>query len=170
VSDFDGKVPNTIDDLCSLPGVGPKMALITLRVNHNITAGIAVDTHVHRICNQLGWTLTPGGTKQPEQTRKAIESWMPRDIWPHVNLILVGLGQEVQTEQQKLISKALKSSNPSAALDLLNKLGLNPKKFVTQFYKKMQRVEQQQEESDFDLLLKSLPDSLKSQIITKTKN
>ena len=96
-----GRVPDTMEGLLALPGVGPKMALICLNVNHGKVEGISVDTHVHRICNQLGW-CGEGGTKQPEQTRRAIESWMPRDVWPHVNLLLVGLGQEVQTERPKL--------------------------------------------------------------------
>ena len=71
----------------ALPGVGPKMALIVLRVNTGEVAGISVDTHVHRICNQLGWTKKP--TKTPEQTRAAIESWMPARVWADVNLVLV---------------------------------------------------------------------------------
>eukprot|EP00634_Sargassococcus_sp_CCMP2135_P004546 CAMPEP_0198659896 /NCGR_PEP_ID=MMETSP1467-20131203/34148_1 /TAXON_ID=1462469 /ORGANISM="unid. sp., Strain CCMP2135" /LENGTH=316 /DNA_ID=CAMNT_0044396281 /DNA_START=41 /DNA_END=991 /DNA_ORIENTATION=+ len=120
----DSKVPNTLDALCQLPGVGPKMALIVLHVNCGICAGIAVDTHVHRICNQLNWVKT----KQPEQTRKAIEAWMPRDIWPDVNVVLVGLGQEAQTEQAKLLRKSLAASDPSAALTLLRTLGVDANK------------------------------------------
>ena len=118
-----GRVPDTMEGLLALPGVGPKMALICLNVNHGKVEGISVDTHVHRICNQLGW-CGEGGTKQPEQTRRAIESWMPRDVWPHVNLLLVGLGQEVQTERPKLLGKALGCSDPERALRLLATLGV----------------------------------------------
>ena len=82
---------------------------------------------VHRICNQLGW-VGKGGTKQPEQTRKAIESWMPRDVWPEVNLVLVGLGQEVQTEKAKLLRKCLACSDPPRALQLAKVLGIDVKK------------------------------------------
>eukprot|EP00635_Sarcinochrysidales_sp_CCMP3193_P001575 CAMPEP_0118902714 /NCGR_PEP_ID=MMETSP1166-20130328/7880_1 /TAXON_ID=1104430 /ORGANISM="Chrysoreinhardia sp, Strain CCMP3193" /LENGTH=302 /DNA_ID=CAMNT_0006841927 /DNA_START=50 /DNA_END=958 /DNA_ORIENTATION=- len=120
----DSKVPRTMEELCALPGVGPKMALIVLKVNYGIVDGIAVDTHVHRICNQLGWC----DAKQPEQTRKAIETLMPRDIWPDVNLVLVGFGQELQTEKKKLLEKCLNSSDPGAALALVTKLGLVPSK------------------------------------------
>jgi endonuclease III len=51
-----GDVPNTYDDLIALPGVGPKMAHLTLQCAHQITLGVSVDTHVHRISERLGWT------------------------------------------------------------------------------------------------------------------
>ncbi len=122
-----GAVPCSMDALLELPGVGPKMAIILLRVAFGETVGISVDTHVHRICNQLGWAGARG-TKTPEQTRKAIEGWMPTDIWADVNLLLVGLGQEVQTEKAKLLSKCLACSDPPAALRLLDTLGVNVEK------------------------------------------
>lgn len=118
-----GRVPDTMDGLLALPGVGPKMALILLRVAFGKVDGISVDTHVHRICNQLGWA-GPGGTKTPEQTRRAIEAWMPADIWAEVNLVLVGLGQEVQTEKSKLLRKCLACSDPAAALRLASVCGV----------------------------------------------
>ncbi|KAJ8613259.1 hypothetical protein CTAYLR_004542 [Chrysophaeum taylorii] len=126
----DSRVPDTMESLCALPGVGPKMALITLRVAHGITAGIAVDTHVHRIANQLGWT--GGGTKNPEQTRAALEAWVPFGLWARFNLELVGLGQEVQTEKPKLLAKSLLSSDPKTALRLLKTLGLDVHKVAAQ--------------------------------------
>ena len=52
---FGGKVPNTAEGLISLPGIGPKMAYIVLKVAFNIVDGIGVDTHMHRIFNVLGW-------------------------------------------------------------------------------------------------------------------
>lgn len=128
---YDSKVPNTMEDLCSLPGVGPKMALIVLRVAHSLTVGIAVDTHVHRICNQLGWTGKKP-TNTPEKTRAAIESWIPKDLWDDFNLIIVGLGQEVQTEKSKLLLKALKSSDVPGALSLLQTLGVDVDKVAQQ--------------------------------------
>jgi len=87
--------------------------------------GIAVDTHVHRICNQLGWTGHGAKTSTPEQTRRAIESWMPREIWHEVNVLLVGLGQEVQTEKRKLLAKALGCTRPHDAIELLGTLGID---------------------------------------------
>ena len=53
---YDEEVPSTMEALLALPGVGPKMALLVLKCAFDITAGISVDTHVHRISNQLGWT------------------------------------------------------------------------------------------------------------------
>uniref|UniRef100_A0A7S0LNJ2 Endonuclease III homolog n=1 Tax=Coccolithus braarudii TaxID=221442 RepID=A0A7S0LNJ2_9EUKA len=119
-----GRVPDTMEGLLALPGVGPKMAIIVLRVVYGKVVGISVDTHVHRISNQLGWT-GPVATKLPEQTRGAIEAWMPSDIWADVNLVLVGLGQEIQTEKPKLLRKCLECSDPDAALALVARLGLD---------------------------------------------
>ena len=59
-----------------LPGVGPKMAHLCMDVAWGEVTGIGVDTHVHRISNRLGWTRKK--TQDPEQTRKALEEWMPR--------------------------------------------------------------------------------------------
>lgn len=73
---YNGDIPRTFKELCKLPGVGPKMANIVMSVGWNDTVGIAVDTHVHRISNRLGWVRKP--TKDPEQTRKALESWLPK--------------------------------------------------------------------------------------------
>jgi endonuclease-3 len=48
---------------------------------------------VHRISNRLGWT-GKGGTKTPEQTRVALESWLPQEKWTEINWLLVGFGQQ----------------------------------------------------------------------------
>lgn len=60
-------------------GVGPKMAHLATRVAWGEVTGIAVDVHVHRIANRLQWTKKP--TNSPEETRKALESWLPRYEW-----------------------------------------------------------------------------------------
>lgn len=65
--DFDSDVPKTVDELCSLPGVGPKMSFLTLQIAWGLNHGIGVDVHIHRITNLLGWHKPP--TKNPEQTR-----------------------------------------------------------------------------------------------------
>lgn len=59
-----------------LPGVGPKMAHLAMKVAWNEITGIGVDTHVHRIANRLHWVPHP--TKSPEETRIYLESWLPR--------------------------------------------------------------------------------------------
>jgi len=71
---YNGDVPDTVQDLCKLPGVGPKMAYLVMKCAWNKIQGIGVDTHVHRISNRLKWVKT----KEPEQTRVALESWLPR--------------------------------------------------------------------------------------------
>ncbi|KIP07500.1 hypothetical protein PHLGIDRAFT_29994 [Phlebiopsis gigantea 11061_1 CR5-6] len=68
-NDFNSDVPKTVDELCSLPGVGPKMAFLCLHVAWNINVGIGVDVHVHRITNRLAWHKPP--TKAPEETRQS---------------------------------------------------------------------------------------------------
>ena len=104
-------------------------AIIVMRVAFGEVVGISVDTHVHRIANQLGWAARGGAaSKTPEKTRAALEAWMPREVWEDVNLILVGLGQEVQTEKAKLLSKCCECSRPADALRLAALLGIKVQK------------------------------------------
>lgn len=116
-----GRVPDTLEGLVSLPGVGPKMAHIVLNVAFGKVHGIGVDTHVHRICNQLHWVKS----KQPEQTRKQLEGWLPRPLWGEINLLMVGLGQEIQKHKAKLLRKVLSCSDPKRAVKLVKTLGLD---------------------------------------------
>jgi endonuclease-3 len=88
---WNGDIPDSIEGLTSLPGVGPKMAYLCLSVAWDRTEGIGVDVHVHRITNLWGWNKT----KNPEETRHALQSWLPRDRWREINTLLVGLGQAV---------------------------------------------------------------------------
>ncbi|VVC40096.1 DNA glycosylase,Endonuclease III-like protein 1,Helix-hairpin-helix motif,Endonuclease III-like [Cinara cedri] len=90
---YNGDIPNTIKNLCQLPGVGPKMAHLCMSCAWNEVTGIGVDTHVHRISNRLGWVKKT--TKTPEDTRKALESWLPKELWREVNHMLVGFGQTI---------------------------------------------------------------------------
>ncbi|KAG8704600.1 DNA N-glycosylase and apurinic/apyrimidinic (AP) lyase [Ceratobasidium sp. 394] len=90
---FDGDVPKTIDELCSIKGVGPKMAFLVLQVAWDINAGIGVDVHVHRITNRLGWHKPE--TTTPEQTRLNLQSWLPLELRKPINPLLVGFGQVI---------------------------------------------------------------------------
>ncbi|RWA14806.1 hypothetical protein EKO27_g320, partial [Xylaria grammica] len=74
--------------------VGPKMAHLCLSAAWGRTEGIGVDVHVHRITNLWGWH-GKSGSKNPEDTRAKLESWLPRDRWREINTLLVGLGQTV---------------------------------------------------------------------------
>lgn len=89
--EYAGDIPDTPEGLISLPGVGPKMAYLTLSAAWNRTLGIGVDVHVHRITNLWGWHKT----KTPEETRVTLEAWLPKELWHEINWLLVGHGQMV---------------------------------------------------------------------------
>lgn len=88
---FNSDIPDSIEGLCSLPGVGPKMAHLCMQCAWGVLSGIGVDTHVHRIANRLGWLKK--STKTPEQTRVGLEKWLPKEHWREANHMLVGFGQ-----------------------------------------------------------------------------
>lgn len=88
---FGGDIPDTIDGMISLPGVGPKMAYLCMSAAWGRDEGIGVDVHVHRITNLWGWHKT----RMPEETRKELESWLPKDKWHDINHLLVGFGQTI---------------------------------------------------------------------------
>lgn len=90
--DHNGKVPRGYDGVISLPGVGPKMANLFCLTAEKTTVGLPVDTHVHRVCQRLGWV--PPNVKSHEDTRQCLESWLPRDFWTNLNFDLVTLGQD----------------------------------------------------------------------------
>jgi len=91
VERFDGKVPATMEELLTFPGVGRKTANLVLILAHRSSDNICVDTHVHRISNRLGWVVT----RAPEETEHALYRVVPRRWWPVVNLYLVTWGQNV---------------------------------------------------------------------------
>jgi endonuclease-3 len=91
VERFGGRVPETMDALLTLPGVGRKTANLVLILSHASRDNICVDTHVHRIANRLGWVRT----RTPDQTEQALYTVVPRRLWPVVNLRLVTWGQNI---------------------------------------------------------------------------
>lgn len=88
---WNSEIPDSIEGLVSLPGVGPKMAYLTMSAAWGRDEGIGVDVHVHRITNLWGWHKT----QNPEQTRAALESWLPNEKWHDINNLLVGFGQTI---------------------------------------------------------------------------
>jgi endonuclease III len=88
---FGGRVPSTMDELLTLPGVGRKTANLVLILAHRSEENICVDTHVHRIANRLGWVRTP----TPVETEQALYKATDRRWWPIINLYLVTWGQNV---------------------------------------------------------------------------
>jgi len=91
MSRFGGRVPSTMEELLTLPGVGRKTANLVLILAHRSGSNICVDTHVHRISNRLGWVKT----RTPEETEHALYRVAHRKWWPIVNLYLVTWGQNV---------------------------------------------------------------------------
>uniref|UniRef100_A0A182VX52 Endonuclease III homolog n=1 Tax=Anopheles minimus TaxID=112268 RepID=A0A182VX52_9DIPT len=108
IDQYGGDIPNSIDGLLKLPGVGKKMAHLCMRSAWNIVTGIGVDTHVHRIANWLLWV--PKETKNPEETRQALEKWLPYELWDEVNHMLVGFGQTICTSRFPRCNDCLNAS------------------------------------------------------------
>jgi endonuclease-3 len=88
---YAGRVPDTMEELLTLPGVGRKTANLVLILAHASADNICVDTHVHRISNRLGWV----STRTPEETEHALYAAADRRWWPVINLYLVTWGQNV---------------------------------------------------------------------------
>lgn len=88
IKQFDGKVPNDIDTLMTMKGVGRKTANLVLTEGFGIPA-MCVDTHVHRISNRLGYIAT----KTPEETEFALRKKLPKKHWMDYNALLVTWGQ-----------------------------------------------------------------------------
>jgi len=85
-----GGVPDTIEALLELPGVGRKTANLTVTLGFG-KPGICVDTHVHRIVNRLGWVATTS----PDKTEQALRAILPKRWWISINETLVRHGQQV---------------------------------------------------------------------------
>ncbi len=90
IEKYGGKVPSTMDELLTLPGVGRKTAGCVLAYGFGKDA-LPVDTHVHRIANRLGFV----STKKPEETEMELKKLIPKELWRKVNLTLVRFGQQV---------------------------------------------------------------------------
>jgi endonuclease III len=88
---FNGRVPGTMEELLTLPGVGRKTANLVLILGFKSLRNICVDTHVHRISNRLGWVHT----RLPEDTEQALYRFAAARWWPYINLYLVTWGQNV---------------------------------------------------------------------------
>jgi len=87
---FGGRVPDTIDELLTLNGVGRKTANLVVTMGYG-KPGICVDTHVHRISNRLGYVKT----RNPEETEMALRGKLPRRYWIGYNDLLVSFGQNI---------------------------------------------------------------------------
>lgn len=88
---FGGRVPDTLEELVGLPGVGRKTATLVMILAFQSRRHICVDTHVHRIANRLGWV----DTRTPAETEAALYRNTDARWWPYLNLYLVTWGQNV---------------------------------------------------------------------------
>lgn len=87
---FNGKVPDSIEELLTLKGVGRKTANLVVTLGYD-RPGICVDTHVHRIVNR--WGLI--STKSPRETEFKLREILPKKYWKELNGVLVAFGQGI---------------------------------------------------------------------------
>jgi endonuclease III len=88
--EFNGRVPQSVEELIKLPGVGRKTANLVVAVGFNRPA-VCVDTHVHKIMNRLGYVKT----KNPFGTEMALRKKLPKKYWSTFNSIFVAFGQNI---------------------------------------------------------------------------
>jgi len=102
IKEFKGKVPDEIDELVKIPGVGRKTANLVITEVHN-KHGIVVDTHVHRISNLFGFVKT----KNANETERALMKLVPKRYWSRINRVFVLWGKEVYGRDKKRFLKKL---------------------------------------------------------------
>jgi len=90
IAQCSGRVPDEIDELLKLKGVGRKTANLVVTLGYN-KPGICVDTHVHRISNRWGYI----NTATPEKTEIALRAKLPKRYWIEYNNLLVNFGQHL---------------------------------------------------------------------------
>jgi endonuclease-3 len=88
VENYESRVPDSIDELLTLKGVGRKTANLVVTLGYG-GEGICVDTHVHRISNRLGYVMT----KTPDETEYALRAKLPREYWTEYNTLMVAFGR-----------------------------------------------------------------------------
>jgi endonuclease-3 len=99
---YGGRVPDNLEELLALPGVGRKTANLVL-IEAFDKDGICVDTHVHRINNRAGWLIS----KTPDETEMILRRILPKQYWKPINALLVLYGQRVCKPLSPLCSKCV---------------------------------------------------------------
>jgi endonuclease III len=117
LSRYGGVVPDSMEELLTLPGVGRKTANLVLILAHRSPDNICVDTHVHRISNRLGWV----STRTPDETERALYAATHRQWWPVINLYLVTWGQNI-------CRPVYPRCGSCVLFDICPKIGLKPRK------------------------------------------
>ena len=90
IDQYGGRVPDDLDQLDALPGVGRKTANLVITLGFN-QLGICVDTHVHRVTNRWGYVKA----KTPDETELALRAKLPEEYWIEINAELVSFGQNI---------------------------------------------------------------------------
>jgi len=90
LTDYNGKVPDTREELESIKGIGPKTANIVLAFAYGKNV-LPIDTHCHRIPNRLGWIKT----RTPQQTEEELGKILPKIYWRDFNAIFVQFGKTI---------------------------------------------------------------------------
>ncbi len=91
IDKYEGKVPDIMDELLKLKGVGRKTANIVMTYGHKKRGYLAIDTHCHRIPNRLGWIKT----KTPIETERELKKILPKKYWKDFNHLFVRFGQTI---------------------------------------------------------------------------
>lgn len=113
LKDFNGNVPQTMEELMTIPGVGRKSANVIMLEAFNNPQGIAVDTHVKRLSNRIGFSKK----SEPEKIEQDLLKQIPQEYWKDANHILIWHGRNV-----------CKSQNPQCEKCCLRHLCKNPVK------------------------------------------
>ncbi len=90
IENFNGKIPNNIDELMLLPGVGRKVANVILNELYNLNYGIVVDTHVNRVANRLGLV----NSRDPLRVERQLMNIVPKKYWHDFSHWLIRLGRD----------------------------------------------------------------------------
>ena len=114
LEEFDGQVPDTMEGLTSLSGVGRKTANVVLQHGHDIVEGVVVDTHVTRLSRRLGLTAET----TPERIEADLMELLPRGHWQQLTHLLIDHGRAVCTAQNPSCAECvLEDICPSSRLD-----------------------------------------------------
>ena len=103
MNDFNGKVPQTIQELQTIPGVGRKSANVIMIEDFNMPQGIAVDTHCKRIANRLGFSSKDDPLKIEQDLLKVI----PKEYYKDVNHLFIWLGRNICHSQKPECEKCV---------------------------------------------------------------
>ena len=117
--DHDGEVPDTMDELTDLPGVGRKTANVVLQHGHDVVAGVVVDTHVQRLTRRLGMT----DSERPERIEADLMDLVPEAEWQGLTHLFISHGRETCTARNPdcedcLLADICPSERGDAEIDL----------------------------------------------------